>query len=371
MPRPKIFESFDLLNSEEAGQEAEQKTPHIERNPNDLSLRKYIEAYAVSLPAIVRSFPRGNLDMRALEAHYWDRLKKYYPYDDFKAVRIESKEEIEFINTAIKMIEGWFYKGQWTSCLAQPSEAEIKEALEGRQNNFLQKVRANKQIPNLGRDRKGVRLPPMPDIYEDAQFSKDLPQVYREHAFKFFHSPAAVMNTLTKVETVRKVEVNDAAFLNLITSAQNHAESKLAEWSKSHKGNAVTSNDAEILRQSGRVMKMEPGYIRHNPRNKFKRELFFMKTCMAGAELMRRSNTENGELTLDNFEGIMDLLKQEMARAKEEGRDPNYLPMDFAGGDGKEKPYSQSSSLHVNTKELPIALMAVDYLRQKNMAVKR
>lgn len=351
MPRPKILESFDRLEHHDPNDQA----------PNDLSLRKYIETYAVSLPAIIRGFPRGNLDIRALEAHYWDRLKEYYKYDDFKAVKIESKEAVEFINTAIKMIEAWFYNGKWTECLVEPNEEALRKALSDRKNNFLARVRQNTQVPNLGRDRRNAGLPPMPDIYEDAASSEDLLAVYRKHAFKFFHSPAVVLNTLTKIETEQKVKVSDIAFTYLINGAKEQARSRLKEWSD------IRPKSRGVLNKSGDIMIETPNYIKNEPRNAFKRKLFFMKTCMAAAELIRRTQTKDGRLTLEGFEWVMDLREREMERAKRENRDSNYLPMDFAGGDGEKIPYSQSSILHVNTQELPIALMAVDYLREKNL----
>ena len=89
-----------------------------------------------------------------------------------------------------------------------------------------------------------------------------------------------------------------------------------------------------------------------------------MKTVLIAAELIRR--TGEGQLTLNGFKQIMQLMRREIEKAEKERRNATYLYFDFAGGNGKDKLYSQSSILHVNSKELPAALIAVDYMRQKN-----
>jgi len=99
MARSRIFETYNAL--QQSG----------DLNPQGrINLRDFIENYAVSLPAIIHAFPRGNLDIKALEAHIWDRIKQYYRFQNLD-LPIETSQEAEFINESIKLIEDWFYKG--------------------------------------------------------------------------------------------------------------------------------------------------------------------------------------------------------------------------------------------------------------------
>lgn len=345
----KLFGSYERLQNQH-------------RFSSDLTLPKFVETYAVNLPAMVRGFPRGNLDMEALGAHYWDRLKEFYKYEEFEEVSLDSAEDARFLNQAIKMAEDWFYQGEWTECLSVPTHEQLEKALLGKQNKFLGKVRA--QEKNLGRDRLGQATEPLPDIFKDAAAGEDLVEIYNEHAFKFFHSPAAAINTLTKIESKRKIEVNDAKFKGLIRQTRKWSEVKIDEWRSHTTGTRLSELDEGTLKESINFMDQVPTYIRLNPASHFKRNLFFMKTVLIAAELIRR--TGEGKLTLNGFEQIMQLMRREIEKAEKEHRNATYLYFDFAGGNGKDKPYSQSSILHVNSKELPAALIAVDYMRQKN-----
>ncbi len=186
-----------------------------DETPVIYDLREFIHTYITSLANVIKVFPNDNLDINALEAHYWDRLRYFNKYDSFKEVRIKNKEEIEFINKAISAIEDWFYGGAWTSCLATPTDQEIKDLLSHNRNTFLKRVRkeTNSDMPpNLGRDTKY----PLPNIYEDVAAGINPRQVYLGHAFKFFHGPAAVLNTLTKISTQQEIRANKIRFEEFI-----------------------------------------------------------------------------------------------------------------------------------------------------------
>ena len=99
MKRPEIFKAYGDL-------EGIDSIPNVS---NKLSLRDFIRNYAVSLSSIVRAFPKANLDINALEAHVWDRLKYFYRYESFGEVNIESKEDVNFINQAIKLIKAYIF----------------------------------------------------------------------------------------------------------------------------------------------------------------------------------------------------------------------------------------------------------------------
>jgi len=361
MKRPEIIQAYDRLSSTEPKAGIEQ---------GESGLRRYVENYAVSLPAIVRGFPKGNLDIKALEAHYWDRLKYFYRYEDLH-LPVDTKKEAKFINLAIRLIEEWFYKGEWTSCLETPAEPDIRQMLAHGKGGFLEKTR-RKPDPNLGRDGKYSEGVSVPNIYDDEASGQNLVQVYNAHAFKFLHSPASVMNTFTKIDTVREIVANDTSFRHLISATSPHARTVLRGWGyqvpEQGARMIIRDNDPNVIDvvNSEERMQSTPWYIK--PKQEYKRNLFFMKTSMIAAELIRR--TGEGHLTKQGFQDTMAWLRvqieEEKKRAIEEGRRASdFVPFNFAGQDR-----SRSSMLHVNTKEFPFALFAVDYLntarRQKH-----
>ncbi len=351
MKRPEIFKAYGNLT--ESG---EQPEGGLEK----LDLRSFIRNYAASLASVVRAFPKDNLDINALEAHVWDRIKYFYRYESFGEVEIETKEEQQFINTSIRLIEEWFYKGEWTSCLEVPSKEDIERILLGRDNSFLQRVRNvkdRKAHPNLGRDR----AQPLPNIYEDAASNEDLQAVYRDHAFKFLHGPAAVINTLTKIRSRRGIVANESKFRGLINSTVNYYPNLLASWGYDLKKdrNHHPVQDVNSLFESERRMQVQPEYIRKG--QEYKRNLFFQKTALIAGELIRR--TGEGRLTKDGFQNIMSWLRERVAGEPES---TNFIQFDFV------EEGSRSSILHVNAGELPFALFAVDYLKdRRDKMVKR
>jgi hypothetical protein len=363
MASREIFRAFDKLPAAEIPDEPEE---------GGLNLRGFIEHYVASpaLANIIRAFPRSNLDIKALEAHVWDRLRDFYRYDYFSDVNIESPEEIKFVNKGIELIEDWFYDGGWTSCLDTPSEEQIQKLLSGHEHGFLQTVRRTEPTAenrNLGR---GVE-PPIPNIYEDAASGRDLREVYFEHAFRFLHGPAAVLNTLTRIRSSSKdIKANSGKFQQLIESAYQHAIENLKSWG--YEINNSTDPDVKAAIESRRIMAKMPDYIRQ--REEYKRNLFFLKTCMIAAELIRR--TGDGRLTAEGFRNIMAWRKKEIE--KERRRKPHQtpedqklpettFPFDFANVNNLDNlGRSRSSVLHVNADELTMALFVVDFLRQRN-----
>jgi hypothetical protein len=126
MDKPPILKNYkELKRSKDSGALKQGKNFR-------LTLRDFIENYATSLSNVIKVFPKSNLDINALEAHIWDRLKYFFQYDSFKDVSIETPEEVKFINEAIKLIEEWFYEGDWTSCLVTPSDEDIQKMLSGK-----------------------------------------------------------------------------------------------------------------------------------------------------------------------------------------------------------------------------------------------
>lgn len=348
MKRPEIFRAYGNLSENEtkAGDE-----------PEKLDLRSFIRNYATSLASIVRAFPKDNLDINALEAHVWDRIKYFYRYESFGEVGIETKEEQQFINTAIRLIEDWFYKGDWVSCLEVPSQEDIAKMLSGRESGFLQRIRSvknRKEHPNLGRDIARS----LPNIYEDAVSGDNLQKVYQEHAFKFLHGPAGVINTLTKIRSRRGIVANESKFRGLIQSTSLYYPEKLRSWGYEVPRPGAkfsTKNfgrDVAIVQDSEDRMRVLPGYIKKG--QEYKRNLFFLKTSLIAAELIRR--TGEGHLTKQGFEDIMAWLREQITK---EPNSADFIPFDFVA-EG-----SRSSVLHVNTKELPFALFAVDFLKDK------
>ncbi len=344
MKRPEIFKAYQNLLENDTKSKGE---------PEKLDLRSFIRNYATSLANVVKAFPKDNLDINALEAHIWDRIKYFFRYESFGEVDIETKEDQRFINTAIRLIEDWFYKGDWTSCLEVPSSEDVAKIFSGREKSFLQrtrKIKDTKASPNLGRDSTR----PLPNIYEDAASSGDLQKVYKEHAFKFLHGPAAVINTLTKVRSRRGIIANDSKFQGLITATANYYPHKLASWGFDLEKSRTHHPDRNVnsLFESEKRMRMQPDYIRKG--QEYKRNLFFLKTSLIAAELIRR--TGEGGLTKEVFEKTMEWLRKQ---AVKEPGSADFIPFDFVA-EG-----SRSSLLHLNTKELPFALFAVDYLKNK------
>lgn len=348
MPRGEIFQAY---------QELPKRDPTPDPEHSKLDLRGFIENYVTSLADLIRAFPKGRLDINALEAHYWDRLKAFYPYASFVDVEIKTTEEAKFINEAIKLIEDWFYAGAWTDCLETPTEEELKQLLlHGNKNTPLQRSRRVKrasQHPNLGRDAD------LPNIYEDVASGRNLQEVYNNHAFKFFHGPAATINTLTKVRSRRPIEANDSKFKKLVTSASEYYPAKLRSWGYEISGASSGAKrrsldlDASLVIAADDRMHVQPKYIRRG--EEFTRNLFFYKTSLIAAELIRR--TGDGELTKSGFQNIMAGIRQQTQRNPQ---NPDFVPFDFVPTG------SRSSGLHVNTVELPFALFAVDYLKQQN-----
>jgi hypothetical protein len=341
-----------------------------DRDSNNLSLKEFVENYMVSLPTIVRAFPQGNLDIRALEGHYWDRLRKFYPYDDFRNVEIEDEKDIKFINEAIKTIEDWFYAGNWTECLRQPSPEVFKTALLAEKRRLLPRLRGNADVSNLGRDgvlmydregKREFRSPPLPDIFQQAKTVSNFSELYLQHAFKFFHGPAAAINTLTKVESQREIAGNDTHFRNFIMGVSNF----VPRWRKT---NAVSEKSTKALEGSTEVMQTDPRYIVKNPKNVFKRQLFFMKTAMGAGELIRRMNLPHGFLTAQAFDSLIDFRDVELEKARKQVPNTIYFSLNFAG---KSRGYGGSSVLHINALELPMALIAVDFLNRRHLLEKK
>jgi hypothetical protein len=221
----------------------------------------------------------------------------------------------------------------------------------------LQKTRNLKDKnfhPNQGRDTAS----PLPNIYEDAASGDDLQKVYKEHAFKFLHGPAAVINTLTKIRSRRGIVANDSKFKGLIQSTAQYYPGKLRSWGyeipkPGEKFGAKNSErDATAVLDSEKRMRIQPGYIKKG--QEYKRNLFFLKTSLIAAELIRR--TGEGHLTKKGFEDTMTWLREQVAK---DPASADFIPFDFVA-EG-----SRSSVLHANTKELPFALFAVDYLKNK------
>jgi hypothetical protein len=334
-----------------------------EEIPETYDLRKFVETYITSISNIIRAFPTSNLDINALEAHYWDRLRYFYNYDKFKEVKVEKKEEIRFINLAIRTIEDWFHDGSWTSCLTAPTDAEIQKMLTHGQSTFLKRVRDMKDTelhPNLGRDGRDYGNSsagkPEPDIYAEIASGADPRDVYLRHAFKFFHGPAAVLNTLTKVSTREGVVANRERFENFIKQVILIANIQLRRW-----GYRSDDPEARILKDSERNLNGQADYLKRCTRT-----LFFMKTCLEGAEIMRR--TGHPRLTKEDFQRILSLIKAEQERQKadkekkkvgdSEDVSTDLILFNFSPTKGFE-----GSTMHVNAVELPLALIAVDYLR--------
>ncbi|MFA5954252.1 MAG: hypothetical protein WC817_01805 [Patescibacteria group bacterium] len=349
MRKSEIFQAYAELPHNKDKQEDE---------PGRLDLRTFIENYAASLPSIIRAFPKDNLDINALEAHLWDRLKAFYQYASFGEVAVETKEEQHFINEAIRGIEDWFYDGAWTSCLEVPNEEQLQQLFSGKEKGFLQRTRQTKQPqqhPNLGRERR------LPNIYNDAASGYALRDVYTEHAFKFFHGPAGVINTLTKIRSRRGIVANESKFRGLISATSAHYHQKLEDWgydvAKTGMAARQDGNDPDVVAvvESEERMRSQPSYIRSG--QEFQRPLFFCKTSLIGAELIRR--TGEGKLTQQGFQDIMTWRRKQMTNYEQKHRReaPDFIPFDFVPGG------SRSSIVHVNTKELPFALFAVDHMK--------
>lgn len=337
MNRPRIIEAFDRLpHNEPSGGFGENEA---------MSLREFIEYYSTNLSSLLRAFPKNMKDLDALESHYWDRLKHFYYYGKFSEVEISKKEEVEFINQAIAQIQEWFYNSNWTSCLKTPTAKEIKSLFESRKQSHLKAARTN-SVPNLGRDVRG-RGESLPNIYQDLKSNQDQVAVWQEHAFKFFHNPASVINTLTKIHLKNPgaLNINSGRRDRLIKGASEQASGVLG----------VNSNNF------GRVKAFEKSlrqgfYSRLRP---YEQELYFLKNCMVAAELIRR---RGGVLTAEVFEEIMSFVDSEMAKSRRPGEYDRYFAFNFAPG----STYSRSSMLHVNPEPLPTTLFVVEKLRQSN-----
>lgn len=326
---------------EEGGEVDNAKAPRAEQAPI-YDLRKFLETYVTSLPNLIKAFPRNNLDINALEAHTWDRLRYFYTYDSFKDVEIKKKEEIRFINKAISLMEEWFYGGEWTSCMTMPESEAIQEMVSHEKDTFLKRVRRVEHAdlnPNLGRDAKR----PTPNIYEDIESGKDPQEVYFNHAFKFFQGPAAILNTLTKIATQREIVSDRARFESFIRSVTPWAQQKFREWGYGQ-GPAFVEDGVKSLNGQREGFKQ------------CRRMLFFMKTSLEGAEMMRR--TRHPGLTRGDFEATIGWIGKSQEEQKNRHQSPDFLPFDFSPSG--EFP---GSMMHVNARELPLALLSVEYLR--------
>lgn len=332
----KFINRFESLPHTQEGKSNERGT---------MSLRDFVEYYATNLPNLIRAFPENVKDLDTLESHYWDRLKHFYYYENFSEVDIAKKSELEFVNKAIQQIQEWFYKGQWTSCLKTPSAEEIKKMFATRKHSHLE-VERGKDTPNLGRDVRGMGKP-LPNIYEDLKQGGNVEEVWQEHAFKFFHNPAAVMNTLTKlrinawvglkVETTKRDE--------LLKSATAHAR-------------GVLGADNNFARVENFNKNFSRGFYNRLPA--YQQELYLLKNSMVAAELLRR---HGGVLTKEVFEEIMSAVDAEVDRAKSEGGTNKFISFNFAPGGGR----SRSSMIHISPDPLPLSLFAVDKLRKDRL----
>lgn len=338
MNKPRIIEAFNRLpENESSGDLSGNET---------MTLREFIEYYSTNLPNMMRVFPKDGKDLDAIESHYWDKLKHFYYYGKFSEVEIGTKEEVEFINQAIEQIQEWFYKSNWTSCLKTPTAEEIKSLFASRKHNHLKAGRKNPE-PNLGRDVRG-RGGQLPNIYKDLKSSKSPVAVWQEHSFKFFHNPAAVINTLTKMhlKSPGAIKINTGQRDSLIKDASARASKVLGIDSK----NFARVNEFETSLRRGFYARLQP----------YEQELYFLKNCMVAAELIRR---QGGTLTPEVFEEIMAFIDAEMAKPKRPGENEKYFSFNFAPSGS----YSRSSMIHVNPKPLPMTLFAVESLRQKNL----
>ncbi len=90
-----------------------------------------------------------------------------------------------------------------------------------------------------------------------------------------------------------------------------------------------------------------------------------MKTCLEAAEMMRRTGHQS--LTKGDFEKAILWIKetqdeQRVKNAQDSQRtivhSVDFIPFNFATNASFE-----GSGMHVNANELPLALLAVDYLR--------
>lgn len=339
--------------SKEAAQVAEEEKDADKEAAFDL--HTFIETYIHSPAALIRAFPTSNVDMNALEAHLWDRLRYYYPYDSFKHVEVKTKKEIEFINEVISSIEEWFYGAAWTSCIDTPTDAEIRQMFAGDRNTFLKKVRRENDTvahPNLGRDGRdygGHRGKPLPNIYEEITAEADPRQVYLRHAFKFFHGPAAILNTLTKIAPQREITANLIKFDNFIREVMREIPERLKEW-----GYGRDSLGTGLVRESMHSLDRQSDVYK-----RCRRTLFFMKTCLEGAEMMRRIG--HPRLTREDFEEVAAWIQKTQAEEAAKGHSKDHIPFDFA-----VSPEFKGSVMHVNPKELPLALFAVDHLHSSS-----
>jgi len=201
---------------------------------------------------------------------------------------------------------------------------------------------------------------PVPNIYDAVRLGKDSLEIYRYHAFKFFHGPAAVSNTLTKVNSERQIFSNESRLRSLVNNTVAHYRKVLEAWGYElpkigfSKSGVRPDQDVLTAIDSEAFVRSKPKYIGRG--EEFKRELFFFKTSMAAAEMIRR--TGKGRLTKDGFKESIQWLKSQP------GYDPievSFLSFDFAPGNN-----NRTSFMHVNSKELPFALFAVDYLKHKH-----
>lgn len=344
MRRPEIFNAYEKLP-----QHAEQSGD----KPSKLELHTFIENYAASLSSLIRAFPKDNVDMNALEAHLWDRLKYFYKYDKFGQVSIEAKEEQKFINEAIKLIEAWFYQGDWTSCLEVPSDEQMQEMFAGREKGFLSRTRSNPnadQHPNLGRNEG------LPNIYDEVASGRPLREIYEDHAFKFFHGPAGVINTLTKIRTRRGIFAHESKFKKLVGASSAHAAQTFEGWG--YDIDASGDPDVATFLAAEERMRITPRYIKAG--EEYQRPLFFYKTSMVAAELIRR--TGEGRLTQEGFQDIMRRRRDVVADFVKKGESGEFVPFDFVPNRNRSSSVD-ASSVHVNTTELPFALFAVDHLK--------
>ncbi len=309
-------------------------------------LRKFVETFVTSLPNIIKAFPGSNLDMDALEAHLWDRIRYFFKFEKFDDVKIDKKEEIIFINKAIAAIEDWFYSGNWTSCLAIPGTEDINRMFSTKENTFLKRVQKEKDTennPNLGRDRE------IPNIYEELASGKNPKDVYKRHAFKFFHGPAGVINVLTKVSAEKDIVSNMKKFDDFIRSVTQFATTKFNEW-----GYKPGDPNSGRVRVSLNSLSKQPDVYK-----KCRRTLFFMKTCLEAAEMIRREGHEH--LTREDFEKVLTWIQDTQEDQISRASSADYIPFNFS-----EKGDFQGSLMHVSSRELPLALLAVEYLRSNN-----
>jgi hypothetical protein len=342
--------------------------------PQEVSLGRFIDAYAEALPFIAGSFPKGNLDLQALSAHLWDRLRYYFPYDNFSTVDIEDNKDIRFINEALRLISKWFYNADWTSCLMQPREQDIRAALpKERKDHFRTTRRADPSVyPNLGRDGMGKNDRPLPDFYNEALKEPDLLAVYDRHGFKFFQGPAALINTLTKMTTSREVLNDESSYRNLMNGTFSYGAGLLKDWGISLPPPKRNPKDVQLDPVSVSFVKSISGatklprYLRRN--ESYKQSLYFMKTALVAAEMIRRS--KEGKLTKHTYKESINwatkkLEKTNEARAGMGERPTEFVSFNFAPPQ-VERVYKNSSQMHFDVNQLPFALVAVDYMRDKH-----